>query len=75
MGATSARYLSYCRQLLMSAMRHSFSSICESLSQGVPLIVWPTAGDQAFNAALLSSEPNPVAIELMQVRFSVFHHP
>ncbi|KAJ7450900.1 hypothetical protein FB451DRAFT_1566513 [Mycena latifolia] len=45
-----------------------WNSICESLSQGVPLIVWPTSGEQPTNAALLSSGPNPVAIELMQIR-------
>ncbi|KAJ7751883.1 hypothetical protein DFH07DRAFT_825790 [Mycena maculata] len=45
-----------------------FNSITESLSQGIPLIVWPTNAEQPINAALLSSEPNPVAIELLQVR-------
>ncbi|KAJ7751888.1 hypothetical protein DFH07DRAFT_921892 [Mycena maculata] len=45
-----------------------FNSITESLSQGIPLIVWPTNAEQPVNAALLSSEPNPVAIELLQVR-------
>ncbi|KAJ7751878.1 hypothetical protein DFH07DRAFT_825755 [Mycena maculata] len=45
-----------------------FNSITESLSQGIPLIIWPTNAEQPVNAALLSSEPNPVAIELLQVR-------
>ncbi|KAJ6583022.1 hypothetical protein DFH09DRAFT_1360306 [Mycena vulgaris] len=45
-----------------------FNSISESLSQGIPLIVWPICADQPINAALISSGPNPVAIELMQVR-------
>ncbi|KAJ7464590.1 hypothetical protein FB451DRAFT_1490123 [Mycena latifolia] len=44
------------------------SSICEALSQGIPLIVWPAAAEQPINAALFSSGPNPVAIELMQIR-------
>ncbi|KAJ7436845.1 hypothetical protein FB451DRAFT_1061457 [Mycena latifolia] len=45
-----------------------WNSMSESLSQGIPLIVWPTNGEQPVNAALLSSGPHPVAIELMQVR-------
>ncbi|KAJ7450898.1 hypothetical protein FB451DRAFT_1410211 [Mycena latifolia] len=45
-----------------------WNSISESLCQGVPLIVWPTNAEQPVNAALLSSGPNPVAIELIQVR-------
>ncbi|KAJ6480046.1 hypothetical protein DFH09DRAFT_1214751, partial [Mycena vulgaris] len=45
-----------------------FNSISESLSQGIPLIVWPTTAEQPINAALLSSEPNPVAFELLQIR-------
>ncbi|KAJ7464585.1 hypothetical protein FB451DRAFT_1490106 [Mycena latifolia] len=45
-----------------------YNSISESLSQGIPLIVWPVTGEAPINAALLSSGPNPVAIELMQVR-------
>ncbi|KAJ7688152.1 hypothetical protein B0H17DRAFT_1203159 [Mycena rosella] len=40
----------------------------EALSQGIPLIMWPTVGDQTTNAALLSSGPHPIAIELVQVR-------
>ncbi|KAJ7436856.1 hypothetical protein FB451DRAFT_1453522 [Mycena latifolia] len=47
-----------------------WNSISESLSQGVPLIVWPTTGEQPINAALLSSGTYPVAIELMQARSS-----
>ncbi|KAJ7099788.1 hypothetical protein C8R44DRAFT_859458 [Mycena epipterygia] len=45
-----------------------FNSVSESLSQGIPLIVWPTNAEQPVNAALLSSGPHPVAIELLQVR-------
>ncbi|KAJ7688178.1 hypothetical protein B0H17DRAFT_1203182 [Mycena rosella] len=45
-----------------------WNSVSEALSQGIPLIVWPTAGDQTTNAALLSSGAHPVALELMQVR-------
>ncbi|KAJ6575655.1 hypothetical protein DFH09DRAFT_1031821 [Mycena vulgaris] len=45
-----------------------FNSVSESLSQGIPLIVWPTTAEQPINAALLSSEPNPVAFELLQIR-------
>jgi hypothetical protein len=48
-----------------------FSSLSESLSQGIPLIVWPLAAEQPVNAALLSTGANAVAIELMQVRLSV----
>ncbi|KAJ7648514.1 hypothetical protein B0H17DRAFT_1148018 [Mycena rosella] len=45
-----------------------FNSISESLSQGIPLIVWPTNAEQPINAALISSGANPVAFELVQVR-------
>ncbi|KAJ7328809.1 hypothetical protein DFH08DRAFT_709377 [Mycena albidolilacea] len=45
-----------------------FNSVAESLTQGIPLIIWPTNAEQPVNAALLSSEPNPIAIELLQVR-------
>ncbi|KAJ7743914.1 hypothetical protein DFH07DRAFT_890604 [Mycena maculata] len=45
-----------------------YNSVCESLSQGVPLIMWPTNAEQPLNAALLSSSPDPVAIELLQIR-------
>ncbi|KAJ7688158.1 hypothetical protein B0H17DRAFT_1203165 [Mycena rosella] len=45
-----------------------WNSVSEALSLGIPLIMWPTVGDQTTNAALLSSGPHPVAIELMQVR-------
>ncbi|KAJ6571464.1 hypothetical protein B0H19DRAFT_1130031 [Mycena capillaripes] len=45
-----------------------FNSVAESLSQGIPLIVWPVSAEQPLNAALLASEPNPVAIELLQIR-------
>ncbi|KAJ7109585.1 hypothetical protein C8R43DRAFT_962587 [Mycena crocata] len=45
-----------------------YNSVSEALSQGVPLIIWPVGGEQPLNAALLSSEQNPVAIELLQIR-------
>ncbi|KAJ7780422.1 hypothetical protein B0H14DRAFT_2538394 [Mycena olivaceomarginata] len=45
-----------------------FNSISESLAEGVPLIVWPIGGEQPINAAFLSSDPNPVAFELLQIR-------
>ncbi|KAJ6534594.1 hypothetical protein DFH09DRAFT_1284111 [Mycena vulgaris] len=45
-----------------------FNSLSESLSQGIPLIVWPVGAEQPINAALISSGPNPVGIELLQVR-------
>ncbi|CAK5272181.1 unnamed protein product [Mycena citricolor] len=45
-----------------------FSSITESLTQGIPLIVWPIGAEQAVNAVLLSTGPAPVAIELFQIR-------
>ncbi|KAJ6569791.1 hypothetical protein DFH09DRAFT_1033577 [Mycena vulgaris] len=45
-----------------------YNSMTESLSQEIPLIIWPTNAEQPLNAALLSLGPNPVAIELFQVR-------
>ncbi|KAJ7262401.1 hypothetical protein C8J57DRAFT_1334886 [Mycena rebaudengoi] len=45
-----------------------FNSVSESLTQGIPLIIWPVAAEQSVNAAFLSAEPNAVAIELFQVR-------
>ncbi|KAJ6549741.1 hypothetical protein B0H19DRAFT_952285, partial [Mycena capillaripes] len=45
-----------------------FNSITESLTQGIPLIIWPVGGEQPINAALLSTGSNPVAIELFQIR-------
>ncbi|KAJ7136277.1 hypothetical protein C8R46DRAFT_969771 [Mycena filopes] len=45
-----------------------FNSITEALTQGIPLIIWPTGAEQPVNAALLSAAPHPVAIELLQVR-------
>ncbi|KAJ7136275.1 hypothetical protein C8R46DRAFT_615007 [Mycena filopes] len=45
-----------------------FNSMTEALTQGVPLIIWPTGAEQPVNAALLSAAPYPVAIELLQVR-------
>ncbi|KAK7042781.1 hypothetical protein R3P38DRAFT_3348674 [Favolaschia claudopus] len=44
------------------------NSLSESLTQGIPLIIWPVAAEQPLNAALFSAEPNPVAIELFQIR-------
>ncbi|KAJ7230815.1 hypothetical protein C8J57DRAFT_1197014 [Mycena rebaudengoi] len=45
-----------------------WNSLSESLTQGIPLIVWPASGEQALNAAFFSTEPNPVAMELFQIR-------
>ncbi|KAJ7464579.1 hypothetical protein FB451DRAFT_1179700 [Mycena latifolia] len=45
-----------------------YNSISEAISQGIPLIMWPIDAEQLINAVLLSSGPNPVAVELMQVR-------
>ncbi|KAJ7436043.1 hypothetical protein FB451DRAFT_1308094 [Mycena latifolia] len=45
-----------------------WNSVAEALSQGVPLIMWPTNAEQPVNAALLSSGPDAVAFELLQVR-------
>ncbi|KAJ7683434.1 hypothetical protein B0H17DRAFT_1137753 [Mycena rosella] len=45
-----------------------YNSISEALSQGIPLIVWPICSEQPINAALFSSGPDAVAIELMQIR-------
>ncbi|KAJ7140391.1 hypothetical protein C8R46DRAFT_1013542 [Mycena filopes] len=45
-----------------------FNSISEALVQSIPLILWPCGGEQPINANLLSSGPNPVGIELLQVR-------
>ncbi|KAJ7920623.1 hypothetical protein B0H13DRAFT_2421069 [Mycena leptocephala] len=44
-----------------------FNSVSESLSQGIPLIVWPSNAEQPVNAALLHRVLT-VAIELLQVR-------
>ncbi|KAJ7700410.1 hypothetical protein B0H17DRAFT_1195811 [Mycena rosella] len=43
-----------------------FNSVSESLSQGIPLIMWPTTAEQPVNATLLSSGANPVAFELVR---------
>ncbi|KAL8280736.1 hypothetical protein RQP46_006740 [Phenoliferia psychrophenolica] len=45
-----------------------WNSVSESLSQGIPLIVWPVTAEQPLSAALLSSGPPPVAFELFQIR-------
>ncbi|KAJ7677018.1 hypothetical protein DFH06DRAFT_1169531 [Mycena polygramma] len=45
-----------------------FNSVSEALLQKVPLIIWPVGGEQPVNAALLSTGPNAIAIELFQVR-------
>ncbi|KAJ7024035.1 hypothetical protein C8F04DRAFT_1132549, partial [Mycena alexandri] len=45
-----------------------FNSVSEALVQGIPLIVWPCGGEQPINAALFSSGPNPIGIELLQIR-------
>ncbi|KAK4696421.1 hypothetical protein P7C70_g8385, partial [Phenoliferia sp. Uapishka_3] len=45
-----------------------WNSITESVSQGIPLIIWPANAEQPINAAVLSNQPNPVAFELLQVR-------
>jgi hypothetical protein len=44
------------------------SSVSDSLSLGIPLIIWPTNSEQPVNAALLALGAHPVAIEFMQVR-------
>ncbi|KAF7305555.1 hypothetical protein HMN09_00808400 [Mycena chlorophos] len=45
-----------------------FNSVTEAILMGVPLIVWPAGAEQPINAAYLSAEPNPVAVELLQIR-------
>ncbi|KAJ7915915.1 hypothetical protein B0H13DRAFT_2270159 [Mycena leptocephala] len=45
-----------------------FNSVTESFTQGIPLIIWPVGAEQTVKAAMLSAEPNPVAIELLQIR-------
>ncbi|KAK7007561.1 hypothetical protein R3P38DRAFT_3325130 [Favolaschia claudopus] len=44
-----------------------FNSVAESLTQGIPLILWPVSAEVP-SAAMMSAEPNPVAIELFQIR-------
>ncbi|KAJ7915910.1 hypothetical protein B0H13DRAFT_1999169 [Mycena leptocephala] len=44
-----------------------FNSVTESFTQGIPLIIWPVGAEQPINAAMLSTGPTPVAIELFQV--------
>ncbi|KAJ7859105.1 hypothetical protein B0H13DRAFT_1129628 [Mycena leptocephala] len=45
-----------------------FNSVTESFTQGIPLIIWPVGAEQPINAAMLSTGPTPVAIELFQIR-------
>ncbi|KAJ7053057.1 hypothetical protein C8F01DRAFT_1331286 [Mycena amicta] len=45
-----------------------FNSVTESLVEGIPMIIWPAGSEQPVNAAFFSAEPNPVAIELLQIR-------
>ncbi|KAF7316044.1 hypothetical protein MIND_00122100 [Mycena indigotica] len=45
-----------------------FNSITEAMTLGMPMIIWPVAAEQPGNALSFSSEPNPVAIELLQIR-------
>ena len=46
-----------------------WASVSEAINIGVPLIIWPLAhNDQPYNAALLSTRPEPVAFELVQIR-------
>ncbi|KAJ7916626.1 hypothetical protein B0H13DRAFT_2323241 [Mycena leptocephala] len=45
-----------------------WNSVSNSLSLGIPLIIWPTNSEQPVNAALLVFGAHPVAIELMRVR-------
>ncbi|KAJ7063876.1 hypothetical protein C8F01DRAFT_1250143 [Mycena amicta] len=43
-----------------------FNSITESLTLGMPMIIWPAGAEQPGNAAYFSSGPHPVAMELLQ---------
>ncbi|CAK5264013.1 unnamed protein product [Mycena citricolor] len=45
-----------------------YNSLTEGLSQGIPLIFWPIGADQALNAAVYTTGPCPVGIELFQIR-------
>ncbi|CAK5270148.1 unnamed protein product [Mycena citricolor] len=45
-----------------------YNSLTESLSQGIPLIFWPVGAEQALNAAMFSTGPRPIGIELFQIR-------
>ncbi|CAK5272303.1 unnamed protein product [Mycena citricolor] len=45
-----------------------YNSLTEALGQGIPLIFWPIGAEQALNAAMLSTGPNPIGIELFQIR-------
>ncbi|CAK5272295.1 unnamed protein product [Mycena citricolor] len=44
-----------------------YNSLTEALSQGIPLLFWPIGAEQAVNAAILSTGPRPIGIELFQV--------
>ncbi|CAK5272616.1 unnamed protein product [Mycena citricolor] len=45
-----------------------YNSLTEALSQGIPLLFWPIGAEQAVNAAILSTGPRPIGIELFQIR-------
>ncbi|CAK5266491.1 unnamed protein product [Mycena citricolor] len=45
-----------------------YNSLTEALSQNIPLIFWPIGAEQAINAAVLSTGPRPIGIELFQIR-------
>ncbi|CAK5272435.1 unnamed protein product [Mycena citricolor] len=45
-----------------------YNSLTEGLSQATPLIFWPVGAEQALNAAMLSTGPRPIGIELFQIR-------
>jgi hypothetical protein len=51
----------------VSSLTFFRSSVTEAFTQGIPLIIWPVGAEQTVNAAMLSAELNPVAIELLQV--------
>ncbi|CAK5282975.1 unnamed protein product [Mycena citricolor] len=45
-----------------------YNSLIEALSQGIPLIFWPIGAEQALNAAMFSTGPRAIGIELFQIR-------